>query len=84
MKTLIVGVLIFIFCGQALACSIKCEYPEGEQICNGYKLKDECKDKDIDVSNVLFLQCGYAWINDEAKKEYEKNVGCLERVEEKF
>src|SRR3990167_965110 len=60
--------------------SINCDYSTGEQICNGYKLKKSCKDKNVDLAYIIQLQYGYAWLNVSAKKELHDLMDCLEPI----
>ena len=82
MRIFIIAALLTMVCSMGFAYEINCDYQTGEQVCNGMRIKDECKDNGYDVSYILQLGYGYPWLNDSAKVEYEEMVHCIEPAKE--
>lgn len=78
-RAILLLAITLIFVPSVFSFTIECDYSTGEQVCNEYRVKEECKEKDISVSYILSLANGYAWLNDEAKREYHEGIGCLTR-----
>lgn len=81
MKKVIVLTVVFL-CISVLsyAFSISCNYETGEEVCNGYRLKNECKDEYVSVMDILSLRMWQSGLNDEAFKELVETRGCLTTV----
>lgn len=77
-RAFIIFVFLVFMSINAWAYGVGCDYETGKQICNGYIIKKECENKDIDLPNVLMMGNYYPWLNNTAKKEYQEGIKCIE------
>lgn len=82
MKYSIAALILLTITTAVYGYSINCTYLEGEQVCNGYRLKNQCKNKNVDVMTILTLQYGLNWLNDKAREEYYGTKGCLTHIKD--